>query len=62
VLIVHGDRDPIPLEMVQALDEALPESQLVVLENTGHFPFIEDPAELFGAIQRFLDGIEPPTP
>lgn len=53
-LIIHGDRDPNPLEMVQALNEALPQSRLVVLESTGHFPFIEAAPAFFAAIRDFL--------
>jgi len=59
VLIVHGDSDPIPLEMVQALSEALPRSELAVIENAGHFPFIEQPGAFFAAVQQYLDAIEP---
>ncbi len=55
VLIVHGDRDPIPLAMVEEMVAVLPNARLVVLNEVGHFPFIESPGELFGAIQRFLD-------
>ena len=55
VLIVHGDRDPIPLAMVEEMVARMPNAQLVVLNEVGHFPFIESPEELFGAIQRFLD-------
>ncbi len=59
VLILHGDGDPIPMEMVQALDEALPRSQLVVIQDAGHFPFIEQPGVFLGAIQQYLDALDP---
>lgn len=55
VLIVHGDGDPIPLEMVEALDEALPDSRLVPVAEAGHFPFIERPAPFWSAVRTFLD-------
>ena len=55
VLIVHGADDPIPVEMVRELDASLPQSELVIVEGAGHFPFIERPGRFFGAIQRFVD-------
>ena len=54
VLIVHGDRDPIPVQMVREMAAALPDARLAVLDNVGHFPFIEAPGELFGEIAGFL--------
>ncbi len=59
VLIVHGDRDPIPLAMVEEMVARLPDARLAVLNEVGHFPFIESPGELFGAIQRFLEDEAP---
>lgn len=54
VLLVHGAEDPIPLEMVLEMESALPNGRLVVIEGAGHFPFIEQPDDLFGAIFAFL--------
>ena len=54
VLIAHGDRDPIPLEMVEALHEALPDSRLAPIEGAGHFPFIEQPGLFWPAVRTFL--------
>ena len=55
VLIVHGDRDPIPPEMVEALDDSLPDSRLAPIEGAGHFPFIEQPGLFWSAVRTFLD-------
>ena len=54
VLIVHGDRDPIPIEMVQAMNEALPDSRLIRVDGSGHFPFMEKPALFWVGVQAFL--------
>jgi proline iminopeptidase len=54
VLILHGRHDPIPLESSEALQQALPDARLVVLENSGHVPYVEEPGALFSAIERFL--------
>lgn len=53
VLVVHGRNDPIPLESAQAVAEAL-HGELVVLEQCGHVPYVEQPAVLFDAMLRFL--------
>jgi pimeloyl-ACP methyl ester carboxylesterase len=51
-LVLHGRYDVPPLAMSQALVGALPLGRLVVLES-GHFPYIEDPDGLLSAIQAF---------
>jgi proline iminopeptidase len=53
-LVVHGREDPIPLDSSVAVAEALA-ARLVVLDNCGHVPYVEQPAALFAAINRFLD-------
>lgn len=53
-LIVQGEADAMPLEMGRDLTRAIPGSELVVIANAGHFPYIEKPAETFAAINRFL--------
>lgn len=57
-LVVHGRQDPIPLESSAAVAEAL-EAGLVVLDDCGHVPYVEQPAELFRAVRAFLDRTAP---
>lgn len=52
-LIVHGREDPIPLESSEAAAQAL-RARLVVLERSGHVPYVEQPEPLFRAIRSFL--------
>jgi proline iminopeptidase len=52
-LVIHGRQDPIPLASSEAVAQALG-ARLVVLENCGHVPYVEQPAELFAAIENFL--------
>lgn len=54
-LVVAGRHDPTPPAMARALAEAIPGGELVVLE-TGHFPFVEDPSGLTQAVATFLAG------
>ncbi len=53
VLVVHGREDPIPLASAKAVANSL-DGHLVVLEACGHVPYVEQPAALFDAMQRFL--------
>jgi proline iminopeptidase len=57
-LVVHGRQDPIPLESSGAIAEAL-RAELVVLDDCGHVPYVEQPEALFRAIRRFLDRTSP---
>jgi len=57
-LVVHGRQDPIPLESSTAVARAL-NADLVVLDDCGHVPYVEQPAALFGALRSFLDRTPP---
>jgi len=59
-LVVHGDLDFIPLECADHVARAISGSRLVVLDGCGHFAHVERPAEVHGAITKFLAGGEPP--
>jgi pimeloyl-ACP methyl ester carboxylesterase len=55
VLIVHGDRDSLfPLEVPTTLYGLLPNAELCVLPNTGHFPPWERPAWFNTIVLDFL--------
>jgi len=57
-LIVHGREDPIPLESSQAAARALG-ARLVVLDDCGHVPYVEQPQSLFDAVRDFLTQTTP---
>ncbi len=52
-LVIHGRQDPIPLESAAAVAQSL-RAELVVLDDCGHVPYVEQPELLFAAIRRFL--------
>src|SRR5688572_13267481 len=52
-LIVHGRQDPIPLASSQAAAAAM-NAELVVIDDCGHVPYVEQPAALFAAIDSFM--------
>ncbi len=53
-LVVHGREDPIPLESSEGAARALG-ARLVVIDGSGHVPYVERPDALFPAIREFLD-------
>lgn len=58
-LVVHARQDPIPLESSREVADALPNGRLVVIEESGHVPYVEQPKVLFDAIDGFLRETEP---
>jgi proline iminopeptidase len=56
-IVVHGRRDPVPLASSEDVAHDLG-AELVVIDDCGHVPFVEQPAALFPALDRFLDATE----
>ena len=54
VLLLHGREDPIPLESSQELARAIG-AQLIIIDGSGHVPYVEQPDALFPPIERFLE-------
>ncbi|MFW6120468.1 MAG: alpha/beta fold hydrolase [Petrotogales bacterium] len=55
-LIIWGDKDQlIDIEHAKRFNKALLGSQLVIIKNSGHIPYIEKPNETLKAIYEFLD-------
>ena len=52
--IVHGRQDPIPLASSEAAAKVM-NAELVTIDDCGHVPYVEQPAALFAAIERFLE-------
>ena len=57
-LVAHGSDDPIPVESSVEIARALG-ARLIVIEGSGHVPYVERPEPLFAAIRRFLAETEP---
>jgi proline iminopeptidase len=53
-LVVHGREDPIPLESSKEAARVLG-ARLVVIDGSGHVPYVERPGVLFPAIRGFLN-------
>jgi proline iminopeptidase len=57
-LVIAGRDDPIPLASSSEAAKALG-TDLVVLDECGHVPYVEQPADLFAATDPFLDETNP---
>lgn len=55
-LVLYGAEDAIPLEGVQAWVEGLPNACLLVIPDSGHWPFVEGADLFFPAVEQFLKG------
>src|SRR5215212_1440965 len=59
-LIAWGERDrTIPIEHGRAAHATVPHSRFVTLPGAAHFPHLEAPAALAGALEEFIAGTEP---
>lgn len=53
-LIIHGRSDIIPLASSDFISRQIPAARLLVLEESGHFPFVEQPSRFAAEITAFL--------
>lgn len=54
-LVVHGAQDLLPVRVATELSTLISGARLVLIEDSGHMPFWEQPAEFFSAVTGFLD-------
>jgi pimeloyl-ACP methyl ester carboxylesterase len=54
-LVIWGAHDPaVPVEQAERQRESLPSAEVVVLDDSGHWPMLDDPEGLEGALLPFL--------
>lgn len=56
-LIFQGANDPMPIESAEAIKENLKNSELIIIKDCGHFPFLEKPQEVFTKMRNFYQKI-----
>ncbi len=54
-LIIHGNEDVMPLASNEHIHDAITSSELLRIEQCGHFPFVEQPETFFKAVRAFLN-------
>jgi len=58
-LILHGETDAIPMDLVAEWTTALPHATLVMVPGASHFPYVERPDLVWPAIEKFLQSTPP---
>jgi pimeloyl-ACP methyl ester carboxylesterase len=59
-IVIHGADDRlIPVAMGAEIARAVPGAELVIIEDAGHFAFLEQPEAMASAVARFFDGLDP---
>lgn len=55
--ILHGKQDIVPVWTAQEINDAIPQSEIVILDQSDHFPYIEQPSQFFAELNGFLHKI-----
>jgi proline iminopeptidase len=58
-LILHGEAEAIPMDLVEEWTTALPNAKLVKIPGASHFPYVERPDLVWPAIETFLQSTPP---
>jgi proline iminopeptidase len=58
-LVIRGTADFLPIESARDWTSSVPNGRLLLLEGSGHFPYLEVPQRFFSAVEAFLDGSWP---
>lgn len=53
-LVVHGEEDAIPMDLVQEWVTSMPHARLLKVPNAAHFSYVEQPEIVWPAVERFL--------
>lgn len=54
VLIIHGAADVLPMSSIRRLEKNLPLNELIILDKSGHFPFVEEQENYLAVIKSFF--------
>ncbi|UII23393.1 alpha/beta fold hydrolase [Fulvivirga ligni] len=55
VLIIQGQQDVVSMELAEIAEGTLPNSEVVILPECGHYGWLDQEAKYFSAIASFLD-------
>ena len=55
VLIIHGEADILPQAAVERLKNNLPNAEVIIFKQSGHFPFVEETEKYTTIITQFLN-------
>ena len=60
VLVVHGEEEAIPMDMVQAWTASLPHARLFKVPGAAHFAYAERPELVWPEVEKFFGAAAPP--
>jgi proline iminopeptidase len=58
-LVIHGQQEAIPMDLVEEWVTALPDARLLRIPNAAHFTYAEQPDLVWPAVEQFLGGSWP---
>jgi proline iminopeptidase len=58
-LVIHGEQEAIPMDLVEEWVTALPDARLLRVPGAAHFAYAEQPDQVWPAIEQFLAGTWP---
>lgn len=53
-LVLHGEVEPIPVQSSQDIAAHLPQSTLIVIKDSGHYPFLENAEQTQAVLEEFI--------
>ena len=54
-LVLHGDKDFVPVELVARIADAMPHGRLTAIPGCGHFSYLEFPDLVHTHISSFVE-------
>lgn len=57
-LVLHGEKDVLPLAVAVEISQVLPVAQLHIIPSAGHMPFWEAPGTFFSLTETFLTSLD----
>jgi pimeloyl-ACP methyl ester carboxylesterase len=57
-LLISGQHDEATPQIVQEIDERIPNSRWILFENSSHTPHLEEPDKFIEALNQFLADVE----
>ena len=54
LLVVHGQQETIPMDLIEEWVTSMPHARLIKVANAAHFTYAEQPELVWSVVERFL--------
>jgi proline iminopeptidase len=61
ILVITGESDFIPVSISEHIAERVPDAELIVLKECGHFAYLEDRENVHETVSRFIEKMRQPV-